>query len=83
MDTILDRWMEKGRQEAEEAFQRERELMRQNNLKKQRESIIYMLNYLLTLTEADQIQIASQLEDIDDEVNPPWVKTTGLINDAR
>ncbi|MEM7534703.1 MAG: Rpn family recombination-promoting nuclease/putative transposase [Chloroflexota bacterium] len=71
MDSILDRWAEKARQEAlqeaEKEFQQKLEAAQQKTLTKQRNSILGILNHLLLLNEADEKQITEQLEWIDDD----------------
>ncbi|MEM7530741.1 MAG: Rpn family recombination-promoting nuclease/putative transposase [Chloroflexota bacterium] len=72
---FFDRWREIGRQEGielgrEQGRQEERVVIeneRQGNLKKHRKSIIGILNHLLLLSEADEAQITTRLEEVDDE----------------
>ena len=77
MEEVLffDRWREIGRQEGiemgrKQGRQEERVVIeneRQDNLKKHRKSIIGILNHLLLLGEADEAQITTRLEEVDDE----------------
>ena len=73
MDTIFERMMERGRQEglqklqeAEKAFQQEREAERQEIRFKSRKSILSILNHILALSEADQKTISIELAEIND-----------------
>ena len=87
METIIDRWIEQGREEARQTYEKQIQLEREKAqqieekvLKNRRKTIVLILNHGLELSENDNAYITNRLAKIEDEAE--LEKLTNVALDA-